>query len=156
MTTIEEQLSSAATAAERTSPAAPTRRQRLLPATLLSLRVITTIHAVTIFAQPVFAGSYLTGDYDMLARHASGADVVTSFGYLQLVLAIVLWILGGPRWPTVATAVLVVAETGQYFAGLAGALDLHVPLGVALMSGAVLITFALWRPQGREPRGGVR
>jgi hypothetical protein len=26
-------------------------------------------HTVAIFAQPVFAGSYLVGDYDMLALH---------------------------------------------------------------------------------------
>jgi hypothetical protein len=33
--------------------------------------------------QPVFAGVYLTGDFDGRRRHAAGADVVASIGCLQ-------------------------------------------------------------------------
>ena len=44
---------------------------------------------LAIFGQPVFAGVYLSGDYDALRWHAVNADVVTSVGYVQLVVAIV-------------------------------------------------------------------
>jgi hypothetical protein len=34
------------------------------------MRGFVTVHTATIFAQPVFAGRYMIGDYDMLALHA--------------------------------------------------------------------------------------
>lgn len=52
---------------------------------LAALRVVAAVHLVAIFAQPVFAGRYLTGE--------------------------------------------------------------HVPLGVALVTGAAVMLVALWRPQ---------
>ena len=41
---------------------------------------------------------------------------------------------------------MVVAETVQYFAGLDGALWLHVPLGVLTVAGLVVQFIAVWRP----------
>lgn len=112
-----------------------------------TLRAIATIHVVAIFAQPVFAGRFLTGDYDMLRLHALGADLVFYLGLAQLAAALVLWRRGGLRWPAVVSLAVALGETAQYFAGLAGALDLHVPLGVALVTTAAIILVALWRPQ---------
>jgi hypothetical protein len=109
------------------------------------VRGFVTGHAVAIFAQPVFAGSYLVGDYDMLALHLFGADLVTYIGLAQLVPSALLWWRGGTRWPFWASLLLLLGETGQYFAGLAGALDLHVPLGVALVTLASIMVFAIWR-----------
>lgn len=149
MSTVEEPTPPAPTVVTAPPSSRPRGARRRTANTLLTLRVITSVHVVVTFGQSVFAGSYLSGDYDMLARHALGADVVTSLGYVQLAVAIVLWILGGPRWPAVATVLLVGAETGQYFAGMAGALDLHIPLGVAIMAGALLTGVTLWRPQVR-------
>jgi hypothetical protein len=63
---------------------------------------VITAHAVVILAQPVLAGLYLSGDYDMLHLHAEVANVVTSVSYAQLLCTSVLWTLGGARWPTVA------------------------------------------------------
>lgn len=109
------------------------------------VRGFVTVHAVAIFAQPVFAGSYLIGDYDMLALHAFGADLVFYLGLAQLVPSALLWWRGGTRWPFWASLLLALGETGQYSAGLAGALDLHVPLGVALVTLASIMVFAIWR-----------
>ena len=53
------------------------------------LRAVVSAHVLAIFGQPVFAGMYLSGDYDALRWHAVNADVVTSVGYVQLVVAIV-------------------------------------------------------------------
>jgi hypothetical protein len=117
------------------------------PAVLGVVRGFVTVHAVVIFAQPVFAGSYLIGDYDMLALHALGADLVSYLGVAQLVVAALLWWRGGMRWPFWASLVLVLGETGQYVAGLSGALDLHIPLGVALVALASIMLVAIWRTE---------
>ncbi|WIV61308.1 hypothetical protein [Amycolatopsis nalaikhensis] len=108
-------------------------------------RGFVTAHAVAIFGQPVFAGSYLTGDYGMLAVHRFGANLVFSLALAQLVPTALLWRRGGPRWPFWASVLLLLGETAQYFAGLAGALGLHVPLGVALVSLAVVTLVGIWR-----------
>ena len=108
------------------------------------------MHAIAIFAQPVFAGGYLTGDYDMLALHRFGANLVFSIGLAQLVPSVLLWRRGGLRWPFWASLLLVLGETGQYFAGMAGALDLHIPLGVALVTLAALMLVASWRTEDRR------
>jgi hypothetical protein len=43
-------------------------------------------------------------------------------------------------------------ETIQYFAGMAGTLNLHIPLGVVLITGAVVTVPAIWRPGARGDR----
>ncbi|WP_460653401.1 hypothetical protein [Kribbella endophytica] len=108
------------------------------------LKWLVSAHLVTIVAQPVFAGVYLSGDFDGLRMHEVGANVVTSIGYVQLVVAIVVWVRRRVSWPFVATVVLVAAETAQYFAGMAGALWLHLPLGVMTIAGLVVLFVAVW------------
>jgi hypothetical protein len=108
-------------------------------------RGVATVHTVVILAQPVLAGRYLIGDYDMLAWHTFGADLVTYLGVAQLVSAALLWWRGGTRWPLWASLLLFVGESGQYFAGVSGALDVHVPLGVVLAVSASAVLVAIWR-----------
>jgi hypothetical protein len=110
-----------------------------------TLRAVASLHLVAIAGQPVFAGVYLSGDYDGLRLHATGADVVTSLGYVQLIAAIVVWVRLRRAWPFLATAAVAAAETVQYFAGLDGALWLHLPLGVLTVAGLVTLVVALWR-----------
>ncbi|GAB3984980.1 hypothetical protein GCM10029978_096220 [Actinoallomurus acanthiterrae] len=109
------------------------------------MRALVSAHVVAIFGQPVFAGVYLSGDYDGLRWHAAGANVVTSIGYLQLIAAIVVWVRSRQAWPFLATLALVAAETVQYFAGMDGALWLHLPLGVLTIVGLVVLFIAVWR-----------
>lgn len=118
------------------------------------LRAVTGAHVVAIAGQPVFAGVYLSGDYDALRLHATGADVVTSIAYVQVVVAIVVWARLKRAWPFLAAAAIAVAETVQYFAGLDGALWLHLPLGVLTIAGLVVLAIAVWRrPLAREATG---
>ncbi|MEU7900787.1 hypothetical protein AB0B45_49175 [Nonomuraea sp. NPDC049152] len=118
-----------------------------------TLRAVVSAHVVAIVGQPVFAGAYLTGDFDSLRWHAVGADVVTSIGYLQVIVAIVVWIRLRQVWPFLATMAVVAAETVQYFAGLDGALWLHIPLGVMTVVALVVLFIAVWRqPLLRRPR----
>ncbi|MFB4262430.1 hypothetical protein [Nonomuraea sp. GTA35] len=140
-----------ATAADMAHPAPATTSPRT-PATTASmgwtgwaLRVVVSAHVVAIAGQPVFAGVYLTGDYDSLRWHAIGADVLTSIGYLQVIAAIVVWVRLRQAGPFLATAAVVAAETVQYFAGLEGALWLHIPLGVMTVVALVVQFIAVWR-----------
>lgn len=110
-----------------------------------ALRGVVSAHLVAIVGQPVFAGVYLTGDFDSLRWHAAGADVVTSLGYLQVIAAIAVWVQLRQAGPFLATAAVVVAETVQYFAGLAGALWLHIPLGVMTVAALAVQFIAVWR-----------
>jgi len=115
------------------------------------LRVVVSAHVVAIVGQPVFAGVYLSGDYDGLLLHEVGANAVTSIGCLQLIVAVVVWVRLRQVWPFLATLAVVVAETVQYFAGLEGALWLHLPLGVLTIAGLVVQFIAVWRrPVGRK------
>ncbi|MGZ0153498.1 hypothetical protein ACXJJ3_40975 [Kribbella sp. WER1] len=109
------------------------------------LRGLVAAHLVAIFAQPVFAGVYLSGDFDGLRMHAMGANIATSIGYLQLIAAVVVWVRLRQVWPFVATLGVVAAETVQYFAGQDGALWLHIPLGVVTIAAVVLMFVAIWR-----------
>jgi hypothetical protein len=108
-------------------------------------RAVVSAHVVAITGQPVFAGVYLTGDFDGLRWHAVGADVLTSIGYLQLLVAVTVWVRLRRVWPFLATTAVVAAETVQYFAGLDGALWLHIPLGVITVAAVVLQFTAAWR-----------
>ncbi|WP_433256710.1 hypothetical protein ACQPYK_18260 [Streptosporangium sp. CA-135522] len=109
------------------------------------LRAVVSAHAVAIAGQPVFAGVYLSGDYGGLSLHTAGANVVTSIGYLQAVVAIAIWVRLRQVWPFLATTAVVAAETVQYFAGLDGALWLHLPLGVMTIVTVVVQFIDVWR-----------
>ena len=108
-------------------------------------RAVVSAHLAAIAGQPVFAGVYLTGDFDGLRWHAVGADVLTSIGYLQVIAAIAVWVRLRQAWLFLATLAVVVAETVQYFAGLDGALWLHIPLGVMTVAAVVVQFIAAWR-----------
>jgi hypothetical protein len=110
------------------------------------LRWLVTAHAVVIFVLPVLAGRYLVGDAGMLAGHRLAADVGTVVGLAQLVAAAVVWWRAGARWPLLASLPLVAGEAGQYAVGVSGALDLHVPLGVALAGYVTALALLVWRP----------
>jgi hypothetical protein len=117
------------------------------------LRAMVSIHLVAIFGQPVFAGTFLSGDYNGLTLHEAGANITTSIGYVQLIVSVVIWIRLRRAWPFVSTAVLVTAETVEYFAGMYGALWLHFPLGVFTIVLLTVMFIAVWlRPPSPRPR----
>lgn len=117
------------------------------------LRIVVSIHLVAIFGQPVFAGTFLSGDYYGLSLHEAGANITTSIGYVQLIVTSVVWIRLRRPWPFVSTAVLVTAETVEYFAGMYGALWLHLPLGVFTIVLLAVMFIAVWlRPPRPRPR----
>ncbi|MEV4184123.1 hypothetical protein AB0J28_22125 [Streptosporangium canum] len=116
------------------------------------LRATVSAHVGAIAGQPVFAGMYMSGDYDGLRWHAAGADAVTSVGLVQVIVGIVIWVRLRQAWPFLASSALMAAESVQYFAGLDGALWLHFPLGVMTVVALVVLFIAVWsRPLRRRP-----
>ncbi|MFI6518089.1 hypothetical protein ACIBF1_21210 [Spirillospora sp. NPDC050679] len=133
------------------APARPDAAHRGRPVEW-ALRVLVTAHAAAVFGQPVFAGIYMSGDYDGLRWHTLGADVATSLGYLQLIASIIVWVRLRRAWPFLASLALVLAETVQYFAGMEGALWLHFPLGVLTVAALIMLFVSVWRrPLRRWP-----
>ena len=110
-----------------------------------AVRTIISAHLIAIVGQPVFAGVYLSGDFDGLRWHALGADIVTSLGYLQMIAAAVVWIRLRHSALFLASLAVVAAETVQYFAGMDGALWLHLPLGVLTIVGLAVQFIVVWR-----------
>ncbi|GAB3396474.1 hypothetical protein GCM10027568_30620 [Humibacter soli] len=108
-------------------------------------RAVVTLHLVAVIGQPVFAGVYLSGDFDALGWHEIGANIVTTLGYAQLVVAIVVFVRLRVRWPLPASAAIAVAETLQYYIGEHGPLWLHIPLGVGVVVALVVQFITAWR-----------
>ncbi|MBO2464621.1 hypothetical protein [Actinomadura violacea] len=143
-----------ATAADEIRPAPPARPDaapRTRPSAWV-LRAVVSAHVVAISGQPVFAGVFLSGDYDGLRLHLAGANITTSIGYVQLIVAIAVWVRLRRPGPFLGTLALVAAETVQYFAGMDGALWLHLPLGVATIAALAVQFVGVWRrPLERRP-----
>jgi hypothetical protein len=115
------------------------------------LRAIATVLLMAGFGQPAFAGVYLSGDFDGLAWHVAGADLMSYLSIGQVGAAVAVWIRVRRAWPLWASLGLAAGVTAQYVAGMEGALWLHLPLGVALIAGIAGTFTALWlRPLPRR------
>jgi hypothetical protein len=83
-----------------------------------------------------------------------GADSLSFISIAQVGAAVAVWIRVRRAWPFWASLALMLGGVAQYFAGMDGALWLHLPLGVALIAGITVVTAALWmRPLPRRVKG---
>jgi hypothetical protein len=122
--------------------------------TLTVLRVMAVLHALAVLAQPVLAGSYLSGDVDALTIHSINANVASGFGVFQLVAAIVfVWKGRGRQWAIWTSLGIALAEEVQIGLGFEGLLAAHIPLGVSIVALQILLTVWLFRAAARTPRG---
>lgn len=123
------------------------------PVPLGLMRLLVTMHALAVFAQPVLAGLFLNGDFDMVAVHSTNALLVQLLGLVQIPIAILLrWPGKGPLWPVWASGLLFLAESAQASFGYIRMLDLHIPLGVAIVSAVLMMLAWVWRPRLGRPR----
>jgi hypothetical protein len=131
--------------------AALTRRPRV---SLWTLRFLLTGHLVAVLGQPVLAGRYLSGDVDAIEVHG----LVGSLLGLVTIAAIagaLAYVVGGrgQLWVLPVTVLLFLAEGVQIGMGYARQLEVHVPLGVAIVVTAVLLAAWVWTPSAGRPRG---
>lgn len=132
-------------------PSAATTPRRLFLPALYLLRVLATLNALLVIAQAWSIGQYLNGDYPLLRLHATVAGIaILSAAALGLV-AVVYAFAGGPWW-SVGTVLLFLAEGFQTGMGWARQLGIHVPLGVAVVTLAVLVAVWSWSPAAARPR----
>jgi hypothetical protein len=124
--------------------------------TLWLLRALLLVHAVMVVAQPVTAGSYLSGNFDALDRHGTNGSL--------LLLATAGWGLAtiahavggrGAGWPLLlAVPVMFMAEGIQIGMGHQRNLAVHIPLGVFIVVAALLLV-ALSFTRAVKPRRRV-
>ncbi|GHF08624.1 hypothetical protein GCM10017786_48030 [Amycolatopsis deserti] len=121
--------------------------------TLAALRVVTALHAVAVLAQPVLAGEFLAGEIDALDLHELNSMVVSGFGVIQVVVAVVyVWAGHGRFWPLAASAGIALVEQVQSGFGYAGDVAVHIPLGVSVVAVQILLTVWLFRDAAARRR----
>lgn len=127
------------------------RRPRL---SLQLLRITLVLHAVLIVAQPIAAGYFLSGNVDAMTDiHATIGGSVWMVAFVQTIVAACYTITGrGRLWPTIASAVLVVAEFVQLTFGYSQNFAVHIPLGTAIVTAVVWMTVWSFRPTARLNR----
>ena len=130
---------------------APRRAPR---ASLWTMRVLLTGHLAAVLAQPVLAGRYLTGDVDAIEVHGLIGSLLALVAMALIAGALLYVVAGrGRLWILPVAVALFFAEGIQIGMGHAGQLELHVPLGVAIVVTAVLLAAWAWSPAARRPRG---
>jgi hypothetical protein len=107
-----------------------------------------------VLAQPVLAGLFLTGDIDAIAVHSLVGSLL-ALGALVMIGAAVAYVLAGrgTLWILPVSVLLFLAVGFQIAAGFARQLELHIPLGVVIVTTSVLLAGWAWSPLAARPRG---
>lgn len=146
-----------------TDIATPTSPRKAIPPVARparwAFRWVITLHAAAAFAQAVFAGRFLSGDYDMLRAHFINSQVVGGLAVAQVIVGVLYWKPGGgPGWPALASGGLLALEPFQIAAGIKRVIGIHVPLAVLIITLAIVFAVWAWRPTfgRRRPTTGTR
>jgi hypothetical protein len=124
---------------------------RVVPVAVWLLRVAGVLFALSVLAQAVLAGLFVTGDVGMLTMHGTNAVVVAVAALLYIVAAIILVRKDrGARRLVILGVVAFVLTFVQIAVGGAQILWLHIPLGVAIFATAVRLV-GLSFAYGKEP-----
>lgn len=111
-------------------------------------RWFVTAAAVLAFAQAALAGAFLNGHYGALNLHSINASLVALATLGMVVVGGLIWRPGrGAAWPALVSLGVLAAEVLQIGLGFARSLSLHVPLGVAIIAGLIVLTLRAWRPE---------
>ncbi len=111
------------------------------------MRAVITAQAVAAFMQSVLAGAFLDGHFGFLHLHRLNAYYgVVGVSYVQVLLALVYWRRSGlPRWVVTVSVGLAVANSVEVMLGLGRVIGLHIPLGVSIITGNLLLALWAWR-----------
>lgn len=119
-------------------------------------RALAWLIALVYFGQAVLAGQFLSGTYPALRMHQLGATVADVLLFAAIVVAALLrWHAKGWIWPFWAALGLTVVAQAQNAAGAARLIQLHIPLGVAMLVAAVLMSLLATRPGDHARRGSA-
>lgn len=113
-----------------------------------------TAAATLLASQAVYAGQFLSGTYGALLTHRENATYAGIAVAVAAAAAVLLrWPGRGPFWPALASVGLFGLIATQIAIGFARVIAVHIPLGVAIIVLAVLLTVWAWRPD-TPPRAG--
>ncbi|MFD2079289.1 hypothetical protein SAMN05421678_11515 [Actinopolymorpha cephalotaxi] len=115
-----------------------------------AFRTLVALQAVAIFVQAITAGMIVAGRSGAKDLHGGTATLAFAFSLLTVVAAILVWKPGGgPARIIVPSAVMLVLVVVQAVLGGEHQKLLHVPLGVALFGGIIVMVMRAWsRPGG--------
>lgn len=143
-------MTSSAVTVTATVPDLPPPRGRWFRAARYALRGVATVHALLATAQAVTIGRYLDGAYGMIRWHSTAAGLLILVGLALAVVGLVYSLAGGRWWVATACVPFFLAEGVQTGMGYSRALDIHIPLGVAIVGGALALAAWSWtRAAGR-------
>jgi len=111
----------------------------------LLFRGTTACLGILSVAQAAFAGSFLSGHYDVLMAHLVTAMVMVAVAVVQAVTTVFLRRAGGPRSVLLVGLLFPLIVAGQGGLGMERVLSLHVPLGVFLVVGLLRLAAWAWR-----------
>lgn len=119
----------------------------------LLTRVTTAVLAVQVLLQPVLAGGFLSGHYDLLRMHMINGFTMVVVALVQGVAAVFLYRAGASRSVlfhgfAVPLAIIATATLGEF-----RLLVLHVPIGVLMVIGILQMASEAWR---KEPQPAQR
>lgn len=121
--------------------------------TLWLLRLTLTVHVIAVLGQPILAGLFLTGDVDAITVHGTVGSVLAAWDLLVIGTAIAYALaVRGRIWVPLAAGALFLLVGFQIGAGYARTLQLHVPLGVAIVTLSLLAAFLVWTPAAARGR----
>jgi hypothetical protein len=108
--------------------------------------VTSTVAAIMLFDQAVFAGQFLGGSYGSLHVHRENATYAGISVLVSAVAAVLVRRPGrGPWWPILACAGIFGLVAVQIVLGFARLISVHVPVGVAIIVSAIALAVWAWR-----------
>ncbi|MGH3487207.1 MAG: hypothetical protein ACRDP8_04725 [Actinopolymorphaceae bacterium] len=134
-----------------TSPASAARAAAWRLTTFRILRILVTLQAAIILAQAISAGLLLSGTPNIRGVHGLGAILLVLIGLVQVVVAI-LHVRPGHGTPRLLGPSIGMFVTFLVQAALGETHNkaLHIPLGVLMFGGVLMLTRQLWS-QPRQP-----
>ena len=126
------------------APPVPRARRRLFAPLLALWRVALLLLTVAVASQPVSMGLYLAGRYPMIGLHGTLGSGLAAIALLVAALSVLYALAGGRVWVVPVCVALFLACGFQIGMGYARNLALHVPLGVGIVAGTVLLTAWSW------------
>jgi hypothetical protein len=113
----------------------------------LLTRVTTAVLAVQVLLQPVLAGGFLSGHYDLLRLHMINGSSMVVVALVQGVASVFLYRAGAPRSVLTHGFMVPLALAAQAALGQFRLLVLHVPIGVLMAIGILQLAVESWREE---------
>jgi hypothetical protein len=110
-----------------------------------TLRGTTAVLAVLVVLQPILAGGFLSGHYDLLRMHRITGFTMFAVALVQAVVVVFLVRRGGPRSLLSPGLMLPALVAAQAMLGIFRILALHIPLGVMMVIGITQMARNVWR-----------